>query len=413
MRKEDRYTRAARKAKIRNGVIGAVVISLTVGGWGTYTMYRNRHMTEMMMEAVKQENERTSDSENGYGAEHGESGNAVADVGRSERGSADDSTALAWDGTGDVPIAPGQKEEQTADPRDLNLMPVLADNLVKYHGKTYRRNQYIKSILCMGVDRSDTMTDSKDLGAAGQSDGIFLIAQDTARHSLKILMIPRDTMTEIPITNEERTLQDTKITQLTMAYAYGDGREQSCENTVQSVSKLLSGFSIDQYLAVDTTVVARLNDAVGGVTVTIPTDGMEKKDPAFVKGEQVTLHGSQAEAFVRYRDITRDFSALYRMDQQQEYITQYFKAVKAAARTDSQIVTHLFDLIQDYMVTDMSKAQYLKIAMDGLEAGSLTSADFYTVPGSGETTETYDVYRADRQAVIPIILNLFYREDGQ
>ena len=71
---------------------------------------------------------------------------------------------------------------------------------------------------------------------------------------------------------------------------------------VESVQKLLCGFTIDQYMAVDTTVVAQLNDAVGGVTVTVPTEGMEKKDPAFVKGNQVTLHGKQAEAFVRYRD---------------------------------------------------------------------------------------------------------------
>ena len=366
---------------IRNALIGAAVIGVAVGGWGTYSMYRNRRMTELMIEARNQE--RVQQNAEKQPAQN----------------------------TDEIPIAPGQKEEQTADPRDLNLMPVLAENPVIYQGATYHRNQYVKAILCMGVDRSDTMTESKEFGAAGQSDGIFLIAQDTVHHSLKILMIPRDTMTEIPIANDNGA-PDTKITQLTIAYAYGDGREGSCENTVWSVEKLLSGFSIDNYLAVDTTVVAKLNDAVGGVTVTIPTDGMEKRDPAFVKGAQVTLHGDQAEAFVRYRDITRDFSALYRMDQQQEYITQYFKAVKEASGTDSQIVTHLFDLIRDYMITDMSKDQYLKIAMDGLDAGNLTGQDFYTVPGTGETTETFDVYRADRQAVIPIILNLFYRKDS-
>ena len=366
---------------IRNALIGAAVIGVAVGGWGTYSMYRNRRMTELMIEARNQE--RVQQNAEKQPAQN----------------------------TDEIPIAPGQKEEQTADPRDLNLMPVLAENPVIYQGATYRRNQYVKAILCMGVDRADTMTESKEFGAAGQSDGIFLIAQDTVHHSLKILMIPRDTMTEIPIANDNGA-PDTKITQLTIAYAYGDGREGSCENTVWSVEKLLSGFSIDNYLAVDTTVVAKLNDAVGGVTVTIPTDGMEKRDPAFVKGAQVTLHGDQAEAFVRYRDITRDFSALYRMDQQQEYITKYFKAVKEASGTDSQIVTHLFDLIRDYMITDMSKDQYLKIAMDGLDAGNLTGQDFYTVPGTGETTETFDVYRADRQAVIPIILNLFYRKDS-
>lgn len=372
-----------KKRKIYSALIGIGLISLTLGIWGTVNMYRNRQMTEMIIQARNEERQ------------------------NAETESGDDALVPADE---EIGIAPGQKEEQTADPRDLNLEPILEKDQLTYKGKNYRRNQYVKAILCMGVDRNDTMTESKDLGEAGQSDGIFLIAQDTVHHTLKILMIPRDTMTEIPVTNKDKTVHDTKITQLTMAYAYGDGREESCENVVQSVEKLLSGFQIDQYLAVDTTVVAKLNDAVGGVTVTIPTEGMEKKDPAFVKGSQVTLHGSQAEAFVRYRDINRDYSALYRMDQQQEYITQYFQAVKAASKTDSQIVVHLFDMIQDYMVTDMSKDQYLKIAMDGMEAGNLSSEDFYTVPGTGETTDTYDVYRADRKAAIPIILKMFYRE---
>lgn len=369
--------------KFRSVLIGGAVIAVVVGGWYSVGLYRNKKATEAMMEEWRKQEQVQETSTD---------------------------QATAYDGV--IPIAPGQKEEQTADPRDLNLMPILAEDLVSYKGKTYRRNQYVKAILCMGVDRSDTMTESKELGFAGQSDGIFLIAQDTVHHSLKILMIPRDTMTEVPHSTPDDPVQDTMITQLTIAFAYGDGKEKSCENTVGSVEKLLSGFSIDQYLAVDTTVISKLNDAVGGVTVTVPTDGMEKRDPAFVKGMQVTLHGSQAEAFVRYRDITRDYSALYRMDQQQEYITQYFQALKEASKTDSQIVIHLFDLIRDYMVTDMSKDQYLKIAMDGLDTGSLTAEDFYTIPGTGETTETYDVYRADRQATIPIILNLFYREES-
>ena len=330
------------KKKIYSALIGIGLVSLTLGIWGGVTMYKNRQATELIIQARNEERQK-AEAESQTAAEE------------------------------EIGIAPGQKEELTADPRDLNLVPILAQDQLTYKGQNYRRNQYVKAILCMGVDR-------------------------------------RDTMTEIPITNKERTLHDTKITQLTMAYAYGDGREGSCENMVESVQKLLCGFTIDQYMAVDTTVVAQLNDAVGGVTVTIPTDGMEKKDPAFVKGNQVTLHGKQAEAFVRYRDTDYHFTALYRMDQQQEYITQYFQAVKAASKTDSQIVVHLFDMIQDYMVTDMTKDQYVKIAMDGMEAGSLTNEDFYTVPGVEEITEKYDVYRADRQAAIQIILDLFYRE---
>lgn len=378
--------RKNRRKKLYSFLMGAIFISGIIGVWGTVMMYRNRRMTEMMIQAQQEERERAAQEREKQEETAGEEN--VQEIG----------------------IAPGQKEELTADPRDLNLEPILAQDQLIYRGKHYRRNQYVKAILCMGVDRNDTMTDVKELGAAGQSDGIFLLAQDTVHHTLEILMIPRDTMTEIPITDSTRTLQDTMITQLTMAYAYGDGKEESCRNTVQSVEKLLSGFSIDAYLAVDTAVVPELNDAVGGVTVTIPTDGMEKSDPSFIRGEQVTLHGKQAEKFVRYRDINRDFSALYRMDQQQEYITQFFQAVKNKSKTDSQIVQHLFDLIQDYMVTDLNKDQYLKIAMDGIQAESLKPEDFCTVPGTGETTNQYDVYRADRREAIEIILNLFYRE---
>ena len=43
------------RAGIRNALIGAAVIGVAVGGWGTYTMYRNRRMTEMMIEARNQE----------------------------------------------------------------------------------------------------------------------------------------------------------------------------------------------------------------------------------------------------------------------------------------------------------------------------------------------------------------------
>ena len=42
-----------------------------------------------------------------------------------------------------------------------------------------------------------------------------------------------------------------------------------------------------------------------------------------------------------------------------------FSGSKAASKTDSQIVVHLFDMIQDYMVTDMTKDQYVKDESNG------------------------------------------------
>lgn len=302
---------------------------------------------------------------------------------------------------------------EEGQPQDGQL---FAQDVVTYDGKTWRRSNYIKAILCMGVDRQGSLQEYTLSGDGGQADGVFLLAQDTARGTLKILMIPRDCMTPITITDVSRTEKNgtvlgEAVTHLTLAYSYGDGREKSCEYMMDAVSGLLNGLPLDAYLAADTDIIAALNDRVGGVDVVIPTVGMEKVDPSFVFGQTVHLQGSQAERFVRYRDTTVDNSALFRMGQQQEYVTGFFRAVQEMSKTDGRVVEDLFDMASDNMVTDMAKDQYMKIALDGLQSG-LTADDFRMVPGQGVTTETYDEFYADQEALIPVILELFYREDG-
>ena len=292
---------------------------------------------------------------------------------------------------------------------------LFEENTVFWNGKTYKRNTYVKAVLCMGVDRDGPMTETTLSGDGGQADGIFLLANDTARGSMKILLIPRDSMTEITKTDTSWTETNGAklgevVDHLSLSYAYGDGREKSCEYTKQAVSHLLMGLKIDSYMAADLEIIASLNDEVGGVTVTIPTMGMEQADPEFVFGQTVRLKGEQAERFVRFRDTERDNSAISRMEQQKLYISGFFQAVKEKSRTESNITEHLFEMSQDYMVTDMAKDEYLKLAINALEGEGLTSASFKMAPGTGTATETYDEYYVDQEALVPILLDLFYRE---
>lgn len=292
---------------------------------------------------------------------------------------------------------------------------LFEENTVFWNGKTYKRNTYVKAVLCMGVDRDGPMTETTLSGDGGQADGIFLLANDTARGSMKILLIPRDSMTEITKTDTSWTEANGTelgevVDHLSLSYAYGDGREKSCEYTKQAVSHLLMGLKIDSYMAADLEIIASLNDEVGGVIVTIPTMGMEQADPEFVFGQTVRLKGEQAERFVRFRDTERDNSAISRMEQQKLYISGFFQAVKEKSRTESNITEHLFEMSQDYMVTDMVKDEYLKLAINALEGDGLTSASFKMTPGTGTATETYDEYYVDQEALVPILLDLFYRE---
>ena len=309
-----------------------------------------------------------------------------------------------------------KEDQESADSGTQTGKEMLfEENTVFWNGKTYKRNTYVKAVLCMGVDRDGPMTETTLSGDGGQADGIFLLANDTARGSMKILLIPRDSMTEITKTDTSWTETNGAklgevVDHLSLSYAYGDGREKSCEYTKQAVSHLLMGLKIDSYMAADLEIIASLNDEVGGVTVTIPTMGMEQADPDFVFGQTVRLKGEQAERFVRFRDTERDNSAISRMEQQKLYISGFFQAVKEKNRTESNITEHLFEMSQDYMVTDMAKDEYLKLAINALEGEGLTSASFKMAPGTGTATETYDEYYVDQEALVPILLDLFYRE---
>lgn len=309
-----------------------------------------------------------------------------------------------------------KEDQESADSGTQTGKEMLfEENTVFWNGKTYKRNTYVKAVLCMGVDRDGPMTETTLSGDGGQADGIFLLANDTARGSLKILLIPRDSMTEITKTDTSWTETNGAklgevVDHLSLSYAYGDGREKSCEYTKQAVSHLLMGLKIDSYMAADLEIIASLNDEVGGVTVTIPTMGMEQADPEFVFGQTVRLKGEQAERFVRFRDTERDNSAISRMEQQKLYISGFFQAVKEKSRTESNITEHLFEMSQDYMVTDMAKDEYLKLSINALEGEGLTSASFKMAPGTGTATETYDEYYVDQEALVPILLDLFYRE---
>lgn len=309
-----------------------------------------------------------------------------------------------------------KEDQESADSGTQTGKEMLfEENTVFWNGKTYKRNTYVKAVLCMGVDRDGPMTETTLSGDGGQADGIFLLANDTARGSMKILLIPRDSMTEITKTDTSWTETNGAklgevVDHLSLSYAYGDGREKSCEYTKKAVSHLLMGLKIDSYMAADLEIIASLNDEVGGVTVTIPTMGMEQSDPEFVFGQTVRLKGEQAERFVRFRDTERDNSAISRMEQQKLYISGFFQAVKEKNRTESNITEHLFEMSQDYMVTDMAKDEYLKLAINALEGEGLTSASFKMAPGTGTATETYDEYYVDQEALVPILLDLFYRE---
>lgn len=280
-----------------------------------------------------------------------------------------------------------------------------------WNGKTYRQDPINKIILWMGVDTSGAVEEKRVSGSGGQADAIGLLIQNKATDEVRLLSIPRDTMTEIKLFDLVGNELGTDVQHLNLAYAYGNGEKESCELLQEAVEQLLGGISIDGYLSVNMSAISQLNDMVGGVTVRIDDPGMENRDPSLVYGSTVTLQGSQAETYVRYRDTDVSQSALGRMDRHKNYASAWMSQASAMQKKDSQFLGAAFEAVQDYMVTNLNKDEYLDAGLAAMQTEHLFDGDhFFTVPGTGTEGLVYDEFYPDEAALEELIINLFYKE---
>lgn len=306
------------------------------------------------------------------------------------------------------PISNNTYSEQMA----LRRLQPFANKEVLYNGQRYTRNTAVKTILLMGLDRSsdDLQQIRPDLAEQGQTDVMFLIAHNTYRNTVEVLLIPRDTMAAMKAVTDDGERISDSVEQICLAFSYGDGVYKSCELACDAVTRLLGGLSVDHYMLTDLRSINTVNDMVGGVTVTIPNDRAVWSDPEFVKGKRVTLHGSQAERFVRSRDQSDDFSSLLRMEHQKIYLQAFQTQAKSCIKKDPDFLDELFDAVESDILSDMNRKDYVKLAGSIVNTAQLQDKDFRTLPGEAQVGEIYLEYIPHYADINETVLDMFYRK---
>ncbi|MEE1312128.1 MAG: LCP family protein [Lachnospiraceae bacterium] len=285
-------------------------------------------------------------------------------------------------------------------------------DLVIYNGEKYRYNKNVTSILCMGIDNEEIADDEtlKEKGA-GQADTIFLLVIDTEKKKTTILNISRDSIVDVNAYDENMNYQGIKNEQICLAYAYGDGKEKSCENMITSVKRLLYGMPIDSYISMNLSGINVLNDAVGGVNVTVLED-LSKTDPELTEGANVTLIGPQAETYVRYRDVYSSNIATNnnRMARQRQYVSAFISKVLSESKQDITLPIDLYQLVSEYSVTNIKGSEMAALASMATDCGVLDS-EIITVPGTVTKKNGFANYNVDDKALFKIILDVFYNKE--
>ena len=171
---------------------------------------------------------------------------------------------------------------------------------MELHGETlhYRENE-ITNYLIIGVDKED-VNQVTGYQSGGQADFLIVLSIDRIRRTITPVMLDRDAMVEMKTYGVFGHPAGTRVMQLCLAQAYSGVNTPGTVNTVETVEKLLQGIEIHHYVVMDMSAIPLVNDAIGGVEVTLKDD-FTSYDPAMKAGATLRLIGKQAEFFVRGR----------------------------------------------------------------------------------------------------------------
>ena len=271
-------------------------------------------------------------------------------------------------------------------------------------GVDYYPRQDITTLLFMGIDEYGPAQDSMSYNNPGESDVVLLVVFDEAEKAYNILALNRDTMVEMPILGLGGKRAGTKVAQLALSHTYGSGLQDSCENVKETLAMLLGDSFVDYYISMNMDAIAILNDAVGGVTVTVEED-FSDVNSGITKGI-LTLRGEQALDYVRVRKNLGDQKNITRMKRQEEYVNGFLTALSGKSDGNTEFLLSVYEKLAPYLVTDCSFNTFSAL-MERYQG--FTLGDTMTPEGENIIANGFYEFHLDEAKMDALILELFYR----
>jgi anionic cell wall polymer biosynthesis LytR-Cps2A-Psr (LCP) family protein len=157
--------------------------------------------------------------------------------------------------------------------------------------------------------------------------------------------------------------------------------------------------------------VAILNDAMGGVTVTV-TEDFTDVDPTLTMGE-VHLMGDQALTYIRTRKDVGDQLNVSRMKRHTEYVEGFMRRLMLKENGDAQFLVKLYDKIAPYIVTDCSVSTLSEMMerYGSYKLGTIVTPEGENKLGTPNSIKSDDVhyeFHMDAESLDAIVLSLLY-----
>ena len=212
-----------------------------------------------------------------------------------------------------------------------------------------------------------------------RTDNIMVVAFDANKHTVNIMNVPRDTMS-----NVNRTGANKKINA-----AYAKGIEQTKKQIAQ-----VMGFTPDKYIVVDFNGIAEIVDAIGGVDYEIPfpmmySDPVQDLEINFPTPGVQHLDGEQVVEFLRWRKNGPGFTSVVpeeylngdetRIAKQQEFLIYLAKKVLTPANAFK--FKDIADAVFNNVKTDLTAGEMIWLAGQAFQIDTANGINMFTLPG--------------------------------
>lgn len=289
---------------------------------------------------------------------------------------------------------------------DIPLEPV------RYQDKLYEYNENILTFLVMGIDNGKETFEPWEAEIPtignGQADALFLAVLDREDNTIKIIGINRNTMTDIYDCDDTEGFIPTFFSQIALQHAYGADGKVGCEYQLKVVQELFYNLPINGYAAINVDAVPTINDAVGGVEVEV-LENLTSRDASLVEGSRVHLMGENAYWYIKYRDIDQFASVDMRTKRQAQYLNGFIEAAKQSVKENPFVAFQLYEELMPQMDTDISTSEVVYLA-SLLPQYHFDENGFYSIPGETVMGEIYEEFYPDEDALLTLILDVFYKE---
>ncbi|WP_017651586.1 LCP family protein [Fortiea contorta] len=209
----------------------------------------------------------------------------------------------------------------------------------------------------------------------GLADVMLLVKFDPETKKMVMLSIPRDTRTDI----EGHGVKKINAANL----------EGGPALTAKTVSNLLGGAGIDRYVRINVLGVAKLIDALGGVTVYVPKDMKYQDDSQHLyinlKAGKQHLKGEQAMQLLRFRHD--ELGDIGRVQRQQMVIRALMEQSLNPATVAK--LPQILDVVKEHIDTNLTVEELVALVGFGVRTNR-ANTQMLMLPGRFSEKREYD-----------------------